>query len=46
VDDCRAYVETHPELQRPMYRVPHTPGVVGEAANFVIHIAGLMEKRT
>ncbi len=39
LDDCRAYVDAHPELKRPMYRVPHHKGVVGAAANFVLHIA-------
>jgi predicted nucleotide-binding protein (sugar kinase/HSP70/actin superfamily) len=43
LDQCRAYVEAHPELKRPMYLVPHTKGVVGTAANFVIHIAGRMK---
>ena len=37
--ECRAYVEAHPELKRPMYRVPQTKGVIGTAANFVLHIA-------
>ncbi|MGE5646385.1 MAG: activator of (R)-2-hydroxyglutaryl-CoA dehydratase [Acidobacteriota bacterium] len=41
LEQCRAYVEEHPELKRPMYRVPHTKGVIGTAANFVYHIAGL-----
>ena len=37
--DCKAWVEAHPETKRPMYQVPHTKGVVGMAANFVMHIA-------
>jgi hypothetical protein len=41
--DCRAYVEAHPELKRPMYRVPQTKGVIGTAANFVLHIAARMK---
>lgn len=44
VDDCRAFVEAHPETKRPMYHVPHTKGVVGAAANFVLHIADRMKK--
>jgi hypothetical protein len=36
-------VEAHPETKRPMYQVPHTKGVVGQAANFVMHIAERMK---
>jgi hypothetical protein len=39
LDDCRVWVQAHPESKRPMYPVPHTKGVVGQAANFVYHIA-------
>src|SRR5579863_5334583 len=39
LQQCRDYVDAHPELKRPMYVVPHTKGVVGLAANFVLHIA-------
>ncbi|MGB7762541.1 MAG: hypothetical protein WBL61_22090 [Bryobacteraceae bacterium] len=39
LDACRAWVDRHPETRRPTYRVPHTKGVVGQAANFVHHIA-------
>ncbi|MCP5118166.1 MAG: activator of (R)-2-hydroxyglutaryl-CoA dehydratase, partial [bacterium] len=39
LEDCRAWVEDHPESKRPVYEVPHTKGVVGGAANFVHHIA-------
>ncbi|HWC01115.1 MAG TPA: hypothetical protein VG672_30630 [Bryobacteraceae bacterium] len=43
LDQARAYVEAHPEMKRPMYHVPHTSGVVGMAANFVLHIAERMK---
>src|SRR5207247_6321762 len=43
LDQCRKWVETHPESKRPMYKVPHTKGFVGLAANFVIHIAEQMK---
>ncbi|MBZ5582649.1 MAG: activator of (R)-2-hydroxyglutaryl-CoA dehydratase [Acidobacteriia bacterium] len=43
LEQCRAWVEEHPEAKRPMYHVPHTPGVVGSAANFVLHIAEKMK---
>jgi hypothetical protein len=39
LDDCRAWVAAHPESKRPIYHVPHSKGVVGLAANFVMHIA-------
>ena len=42
LDEIKAYLEKHPELQRPMYRVPRREGVVGTAANFVIHVADLI----
>ena len=43
LDQCRAWVEAHPEVKRPMYHVPHAKGVVGSAANFVVHIAERMK---
>jgi len=43
LDQCRAWVDAHPETRRPMYRVPHTKGVIGSAANFVMHIANRMK---
>jgi predicted nucleotide-binding protein (sugar kinase/HSP70/actin superfamily) len=43
LEQCRAYVEAHPEMKRPMYQVPHTKGVIGVAANFVMHIAERMK---
>jgi hypothetical protein len=43
LDQCRAWVDAHPETKRPMYQVPHTKGVVGGAANFVMHIAERMK---
>jgi predicted nucleotide-binding protein (sugar kinase/HSP70/actin superfamily) len=44
LEDCRAFVDEHPEMKRPMYQVPHTKGVIGTAANFVVHIAERMKK--
>src|SRR5579885_279956 len=44
LDQCRGYVDAHPELKRPMYHVPHTQGVVGVAANLVLHIADRMRQ--
>jgi predicted nucleotide-binding protein (sugar kinase/HSP70/actin superfamily) len=42
LEEIRAYADEHPELNSPMYKVPHCDGVVGVAANFVRHVAQLM----
>jgi predicted nucleotide-binding protein (sugar kinase/HSP70/actin superfamily) len=41
LDEVREYQEDHPELMSAMYRVPHTEGCIGTAANFLAHVAGL-----
>src|SRR5580658_3642252 len=43
MEEIRAFVEQHPELKSPMYKVPQTKGTVGIAANFVRHVAELMK---
>ena len=43
--DVRAFVSKRPQLQRPFYRVPRTPGIAGVAANFVLHVSTLMDRR-
>ncbi|HWR52605.1 MAG TPA: hypothetical protein VN428_15955 [Bryobacteraceae bacterium] len=43
LDACRAFIDAHPEMKRPMYRVPHHKGVIGAAANTVVHIAERMK---
>jgi predicted nucleotide-binding protein (sugar kinase/HSP70/actin superfamily) len=45
LDDIKAYVADHPELKRPFYHVPHQPGIAGTAAQFVLHVSSLMDKR-
>lgn len=42
--EIRAYVEEHRELRRPLRKLPHPEGVVGQAARFVLHVASLIEK--
>jgi len=42
LEQIKAYVEDHPELKRPMYKVPHYKGIIGTAARFVHHVAELM----
>jgi predicted nucleotide-binding protein (sugar kinase/HSP70/actin superfamily) len=43
LDDIRAYVEAHPEMQRPAWQIQHCTGVVGTAANFVKQVATMMD---
>ncbi|HZP03109.1 MAG TPA: activator of (R)-2-hydroxyglutaryl-CoA dehydratase [Terriglobia bacterium] len=43
LDEVREFVEEHPEMQRPMYKFGHRKGVVGVAANFVLHAAERMK---
>jgi predicted nucleotide-binding protein (sugar kinase/HSP70/actin superfamily) len=43
LDDIRAYVAAHPEMHRPAWKIAHTKGVVGTAANFVKQVAALMD---
>jgi predicted nucleotide-binding protein (sugar kinase/HSP70/actin superfamily) len=45
IDDIRAFAARHSELNRPLYRIPHRPGVAGVAANFVLHVSDLMAGR-
>lgn len=42
LDEVRAYAEEHPELEDPLYKVPHAKGTIGAAANFVVHVDELM----
>jgi predicted nucleotide-binding protein (sugar kinase/HSP70/actin superfamily) len=44
LEEIRAYVATHGELRRALYPIPHQPGVVGRAANFVLHVGMLIDR--
>jgi ElaB/YqjD/DUF883 family membrane-anchored ribosome-binding protein len=44
LDDIRQFVRDRPWLQSPLYRVPHQPGVISTAANFVLHVSELMDR--
>ncbi len=46
LDQCKAWHDAHPETRKPMYKVPHTKGVVGSAANFVYFIADRMKQES
>jgi type IV secretory pathway ATPase VirB11/archaellum biosynthesis ATPase len=43
IEDVRAFVAEHPEMQQPMYKYGHRKGVVGVAANFALHAAERMK---
>lgn len=42
LEEIRAYCSGNPALRRPLQRIPHAEGVVGKAANFVLHVHRLM----
>jgi predicted nucleotide-binding protein (sugar kinase/HSP70/actin superfamily) len=43
LEEIRAYVDTRPELRSALYKVPKDKRYSGTAANFVTHVAALME---
>jgi hypothetical protein len=45
LDDIKAYVADHPALRQPFYPLPTKHGVTGTAANFVLHVSDLMDRR-
>jgi predicted nucleotide-binding protein (sugar kinase/HSP70/actin superfamily) len=42
--EIRSFVNAHPELSRSSFTVPRRPGIVGKAANFVLHVGELMRQ--
>src|SRR5438067_3223554 len=42
LEEVSEFASEHPEMQRPMYKFGYTQGVVGTAANFVLHVAEKM----
>ena len=44
LEDIRAFVDDHPEMKRPFYRVPHREGFAGTAAQFVLHVDERMRR--
>lgn len=44
IEEVQAFVAEHPEMQRPMYKFGHRKGVIGVAANFILHAAERMKK--
>jgi predicted nucleotide-binding protein (sugar kinase/HSP70/actin superfamily) len=43
LEEVRAFVKDHPEMQQPMYKYGHQKGVISVAANFVVHAAERMK---
>jgi predicted nucleotide-binding protein (sugar kinase/HSP70/actin superfamily) len=43
LEEVQKFVAEHPEMQRPMYKFGHRKGVIGVAANFVLHAAERMK---
>ena len=41
LEEARAYAEEHPQLQDPLYKIPHHKGAIGVAANFLWHVRDL-----
>ena len=39
LEEVREFAAEHPEMQKPMYKIGHRKGVIGVAANFVLHAA-------
>jgi hypothetical protein len=44
LEEIKAYVETHDELQRPFHHISHRKGVAGMGANFILDVAEMMKK--
>jgi predicted nucleotide-binding protein (sugar kinase/HSP70/actin superfamily) len=42
LEKIRLYVAAHPELRKPLQKVPMHKGFAGRAANFVLHVADRM----
>jgi hypothetical protein len=42
LDELKAYVAQHPEMETALYQVPKYKGVIGTAPNFAIHVAERM----
>jgi predicted nucleotide-binding protein (sugar kinase/HSP70/actin superfamily) len=44
LDQIRDYVAQRRQLRRALQRIPHRKGVIGRAANFVLHVGSLMDR--
>ena len=44
LEQIQAFIAGQRELRRPLQIIPHHEGVIGQAANFILHVAELMKK--
>lgn len=44
LEQIQEYIADHAELRRPIQSVEHSKGVVGQGANFVLHVGKLMNR--
>jgi predicted nucleotide-binding protein (sugar kinase/HSP70/actin superfamily) len=44
LEEIKAYVELHEELQKPFFKVSHRKGIAGIGANFILDVAEMMKK--
>ncbi|HSW40588.1 MAG TPA: activator of (R)-2-hydroxyglutaryl-CoA dehydratase [Acidobacteriota bacterium] len=45
IEQIRDFAARHPEINRPLYKVPQRQGTAGVAANFIYHVSELMAGR-
>jgi predicted nucleotide-binding protein (sugar kinase/HSP70/actin superfamily) len=43
LEEVQEFVAEHPEMRQPMYKYGHQKGVIGTAANFILHAAERMK---
>lgn len=44
LEEIKAYVEAHSDLQSPFYHVTHRKGIAGIGANFILDVSEMMKK--
>lgn len=44
LEEIKAYVESHIELQKPFHHITHRKGISGTGANFILDVAEMMRK--
>jgi hypothetical protein len=44
LETLHAYVAHHPHLRDPFHPIPESPGIIGRGANFVRHLARVIER--
>jgi hypothetical protein len=44
IDEIKAYIELHPEMKKPFYKVSHRNNITGIAANFILDVSEKMKQ--